>query len=67
MNSGTSKPQTRLAALLLGFAMLPAYAGDPRGTPDPGMSFKDYDANKNGYLSLDEFKKRQGRSGLQGR
>lgn len=56
MKSGTSKTQTRLAALLLGVAVLPACAGDPRGMPDPGMSFKDHDANKNGYLSLDEFK-----------
>jgi hypothetical protein len=36
--------------------MLPAYAWDRKGMPESGMSFKDYDANKNGYLSLDEFK-----------
>ena len=56
MKSGTSKTITRLAALLLGVAMLPAYAWDRKGMPESGMSFKDYDANKNGYLSLDEFK-----------
>lgn len=38
-----------LAALLLGTAMLPALAGG-------GMSFKDFDGNQDGYLSLDEFK-----------
>lgn len=53
MKSGTSK--TRLAALLLGVAMWPAYAVDRSGMPESGMSFKDYDTNKDGYLSLDEF------------
>jgi len=48
MKSGISKTKTRLAALLLGAAMLPAYAA--------GMSFKDYDTNKDGYLSQNEFK-----------
>jgi hypothetical protein len=52
MKSGTSKIQTRLAALLLGVAMLPAYAAGDR----KAMSFKDFDTNKDGSLSLDEFK-----------
>ena len=52
MKSGISKIQARLAALLLGVAMLPAYAAGDRKE----MSFKDCDSNKDGYLSLDEFK-----------
>lgn len=56
MKSETSRTQTRLAALLLGVAMLPAYAGDRIGMPESGMSFKDYDTNKDGHLSLNEFK-----------
>lgn len=55
MKSGIRKPHTHLAALLLGIVILPAYAGDRKGIAEPGMSFKDYDANKDGYLSLDEF------------
>ncbi|MBW8372311.1 MAG: EF-hand domain-containing protein [Thiobacillus sp.] len=56
MKSGSSPTKTRLAALLLGGAMLPAYAVDPKGMPESGMSFKDYDSNRDGYLSLEEFK-----------
>lgn len=56
MNSGTSKTKTRLTALLLGAAILPAYSGDPKAAPEPGASFKDYDANRDGYLSVKEFK-----------
>lgn len=52
MKSGTNKIQAQLAALLLGVAILPAYAAGDR----KAMSFKDFDANKNGYLSVDEFK-----------
>jgi hypothetical protein len=52
MKSGTRKTQARLAALLLGVAMLPAYATGDR----KAMSFEDLDTNKDGYLSLDEFK-----------
>ncbi|MBW8305578.1 MAG: EF-hand domain-containing protein [Thiobacillus sp.] len=51
MKSGTSQIQTRLAALLLVVAMLPAHAAGDR----KAMSFKDLDTNKDGYLSLDEF------------
>jgi Ca2+-binding EF-hand superfamily protein len=51
MKSGTSKIQARLAALLLGVAILPAYAAGDR----KAMSFEDFDTNKDGYLSLDEF------------
>lgn len=51
MRPGISKAGTRLAALLLGsVVMLPAYAGDA------AKPFKDYDADKDGYLSLEEFK-----------
>ncbi|MDZ7594877.1 MAG: hypothetical protein U0932_09525 [Thiobacillus sp.] len=56
MKSGISKNQTRLAALLLGIAVLPACAGDRKEMPESSMSFKDHDANKDGYLSLEEFK-----------
>lgn len=56
MKSATSKTKTRLAALLLGVVVLPAYAVDRKGMPESGMSFKDCDTNKDGYLSLDEFK-----------
>jgi len=51
MKSGTNKIQARLAALLLGIAVLPAYAaGDSKAT-----SFTDFDTNKDGSLSVDEF------------
>jgi hypothetical protein len=53
MKSGT-RTQARLAALLLGMAMLPAYAEG--GMSDSGKSFKDLDSDKDGYLSVDEFK-----------
>ncbi len=56
MKSGISKTQTRLAALLLGIAMLPAYAGDRKGMPESGMSFKDHDTNSDGHLTVEEFK-----------
>jgi len=56
MKSESSRTKTRLAALLLGVAMLPAYAGDRKGMTESDMSFKDYDTNKDGYLSLNEFK-----------
>jgi len=56
MKSATSKTKTRLAALLLGVAVLPAYAVDSKGMPEAGKSFKDCDTNKDGYLSLSEFK-----------
>jgi hypothetical protein len=56
MKSGISKTQTRLAALLLGIAMLPAYAGDRKGMPESGMSFKDHDTNNDGHLTVEEFK-----------
>jgi len=47
-----SKTMTRLAALLLGVVVVSTYAaGDLKG-----MSFKDFDANKDGYLSEEEFK-----------
>ena len=56
MKSGISKTQTRLAALLLGIAVLPACAGDRREMSAAGMSFKDHDTNKDGHLSIEEFK-----------
>jgi EF hand len=49
-----TRTQARLAALLLGMAMLPAYAEG--GMSDSGKSFKDLDSDKDGYLSVDEFK-----------
>lgn len=51
MESGSNKIQARLAALLVGVALLPAYAAGDR----KAMSFQDFDANKDGYLSVDEF------------
>ena len=56
MKSGTRKTGSRLAALLLGAAMLPAYAVDHKEMTESGQSFKDHDRNKDGYLSLEEFK-----------
>jgi len=56
MKSGISKTQTRLAALLLGIAVLPACAGDGKEMPESSMSFKDHDTNKDGHISLEEFK-----------
>jgi len=56
MKPATSKTKSRLAALLLGVAVLPAYAVDRKEMPEAGKSFKDCDTNKDGYLSLDEFK-----------
>lgn len=50
MKSGTRITHIPIAALLLGVAMLPAYASEA------GVSFKEVDADKNGFLSLDEFK-----------
>jgi hypothetical protein len=51
MKSEISKTKARFAALLLGVVMMPAYATGDR----MGMSFKDFDANKDGYLSQAEF------------
>ena len=56
MKPAISKTRIRLVAFLLGIAMSPAYAADSKGMPESGMSFKDYDGNKDGYLSQDEFK-----------
>lgn len=52
MKSEISKSTASLAALLLGAALLPAY-GEGMSKSDP--SFRDFDANKDGYLSLNEF------------
>jgi len=56
MKSGTRKTTSRLAALLLGIAMSSACAVDQNGMSGSGQSFKDHDSNKDGYLSLEEFK-----------
>ena len=56
MKSGISKTRTRLAALLLGIAVLPACAGDLQKMSESSMSFKGHDSNKDGHLSLEEFK-----------
>ena len=56
MKFGISKTTSRLAALLLGTAMSSAYAVDQNGMSESGQSFKDHDNNKDGYLSLEEFK-----------
>ncbi len=58
MKSGTRKITTRLAAMLLGVAVLPAHAASPKDVLRSGPSFNDYDSNKDGYLSLDEFNAR---------
>jgi Ca2+-binding EF-hand superfamily protein len=52
MKPGTRITPTPLAALLLSLAMLPAYASES------SVSFKEVDADKNGFLSLDEFKEK---------
>ncbi|MDT3706363.1 MAG: EF-hand domain-containing protein [Thiobacillus sp.] len=52
MKSGTRIP-AHVAALLLGVAMSLAYAEG--GMSESGKSFKDLDANNDGYLSVDEF------------
>lgn len=46
--------QACVAALLLGAAILPAYAEG--GMSGSGKSFNDLDADKDGYLSVEEFK-----------
>jgi Ca2+-binding EF-hand superfamily protein len=56
MKSGTRKTGSRLAALLLGTAMSSACAVDQTGMSESGQFFKDHDANRDGYLSLEEFK-----------
>lgn len=55
MKPGKRKIGT-LVALLLGAAMLSVHAAEQDAARDAGMSFKDYDANHDGFLSLDEFK-----------
>src|SRR5574340_995083 len=52
MKSGTRIP-AHVAALLLGVAMSLAYAEG--GMSESGKSFKDLDANNDGYRSVDEF------------
>lgn len=56
MQSGIRKSTPRLVALLLGAAMLPAYAADQKGPSGAAQSFRDHDGNRDGYLSLEEFK-----------
>ena len=56
MKPGTRTTGSRLAALLLGAAMSSAYAADHKEMAESGPSFKDHDGNKDGYLSLEEFK-----------
>ena len=56
MRSGARMTGTRLAALLLGVAILPSCAAERKAAPEAGKSFKDYDSNKDGFLSRDEFK-----------
>lgn len=53
MKPGIRTIQAPLAALLLGVALLPACAGARAGS---GMAFREHDANRDGYLSVDEFK-----------
>lgn len=53
MKSGISTFGSPIAALLLAVVMMPAHG---EGMSKSGMSFKDVDANKDGYLSLSEFK-----------
>lgn len=55
MPSGLSKTQARLAALLLGLVMLPAYGGGRTPSADSAPAFGDFDTDKDNYLSLDEF------------
>jgi Ca2+-binding EF-hand superfamily protein len=52
MKPGISKSTASLAVLLLGGVALPAYG---EGMSKSDLSFKDFDANKDGYLSLNEF------------
>lgn len=56
MPSGLSTNQARLAALLLGLVMLPAYGGGSTPTSDSSPAFGDFDTDKDNHLSLDEFK-----------
>jgi hypothetical protein len=56
MEPGIRTTGTCLAALLLGAGMASASAAGLKGMSESGMSFKDFDANKDGYLSLEEFK-----------
>lgn len=53
MKPGINTYGSPIAALLLAVVMMPAHS---EGMSKSGMSFKDVDANKDGYLSLSEFK-----------
>lgn len=52
MKSEISKSTASLAALLLGAVLFPAYG---EGMSKSDSSFRDFDTNKDGYLSLNEF------------
>lgn len=62
MKTVTRKARAPIGILLLGAAVLmPAYAADDMSKPDKSkatseMRFKDCDTDKDGFLSLDEFK-----------
>lgn len=53
MKSRISTFSARLAAVLLGLAMLPAHGGG--GKPGGMPAFGDLDTDKDSYLSLEEF------------
>lgn len=52
MKSKISKRTASLAALLLGVVLLPAYG---KGLSKSDLSFRGFDINKDGFLSLSEF------------
>jgi EF-hand domain pair len=59
MKTETGKTKTLFVALLLGVALLPAYAADlppsKKGAYEAGVDFKAHDTDKDGYLSMEEF------------
>ena len=55
MKHHANQARTCLVALLLGITMPPAHADEPAGR-EPCGSFEAHDTDRNGFLSMEEFK-----------